>query len=63
MEFYNARELAAYLDVPLPTVRRWRVTGTGPRGIRVGRHVRYRKAEVERWLERNTSERSNNGDR
>ncbi len=45
-------DLAAYLAVPLATVYRWRGRGEGPRGYRVGRHVRYRLDEVDRWLER-----------
>ena len=43
-------ELAEYLAVPVRTIYAWRTTGSGPRGIRVGRHVRYRRSEVERWL-------------
>lgn len=43
-------ELAAYLAVPVQTVYGWRSKGVGPRGIRVGKHVRYRKADIDRWL-------------
>ena len=48
---FSIDELADYLDVPVATVRRWRIDKTGPRGIRVGRHVRYRPRDVELWLE------------
>ncbi|MES1171178.1 MAG: helix-turn-helix domain-containing protein [Actinomycetota bacterium] len=51
-------ELANYLAVPLATIYRWRSHGDGPIGIRVGRHVRYRAADVERWLD----ERRDRGD-
>jgi len=44
-------ELAKYLDVPIATVRAWRANRTGPRGIRVGKHIRYRSSDVEIWLE------------
>jgi excisionase family DNA binding protein len=44
-------DVAKYLGVPLRTVYRWRSRGNGPRGYRVGRHVRYRCSDVERWLE------------
>ncbi len=44
-------ELAAYLGVPVATIYRWRYTRDGPVGYRVGRHVRYRLADIERWLE------------
>lgn len=43
--------VAAYLDVPIATVRKWRYEGTGPRGIKVGRLVRYRREDVDAWLE------------
>jgi excisionase family DNA binding protein len=45
-------ELAAYLNVPIKSVYRWRTTGDGPRGIRVGKHVRYRQTDVDAWLTR-----------
>ena len=43
-------DLAAYLGVPLQTVYGWRCRGGGPRGHRIGKHVRYRQADVEEWL-------------
>jgi excisionase family DNA binding protein len=47
----SPEDLASYLAVPLATVYRWRTRREGPRGIRVGRHVRYRVDDVERWLD------------
>jgi excisionase family DNA binding protein len=43
-------EVAAELRVPLETLRKWRAKGAGPRAAKVGRHLRYRRAEVDRWL-------------
>lgn len=43
--------LSRYVDVPLQTVYGWNSKGTGPRRSRVGRHVRYRLADVDAWLE------------
>jgi excisionase family DNA binding protein len=43
-------EVAAFLGVPLRTIYRWRSRHEGPRGYRVGRHVRYRLDDVELWL-------------
>jgi excisionase family DNA binding protein len=51
-------ELASYLGVPRATVYRWRSRREGPCGIRVGRHVRYRLEEVERWLDERQEHRS-----
>jgi excisionase family DNA binding protein len=47
----TSEDLAVFLGVPTNTVRTWRFNKTGPRVFRVGRHVRYRRADVERWLE------------
>jgi excisionase family DNA binding protein len=44
-------EVARLLDVPLRTIYRWRSPHNGPRGYRVGRHVRYQVDDIERWLE------------
>jgi len=46
----TAEELAEYLAVPLRTVYAWRYRGGGPVGFRVGRHLRYRWVDVERWI-------------
>jgi excisionase family DNA binding protein len=43
-------DLAEYLDVPRSTVYEWNYKRSGPPAIRVGKHVRYRQADVERWL-------------
>lgn len=51
-------ELAAYLGIPLATIYRWRSRGDGPCGIRVGRHVRYRVEDVERWLDERREQRA-----
>jgi Helix-turn-helix domain len=47
--YLSNRDLADRYGVDIRTVRHWRLAGTGPRGIRFGRHVRYAVTEVERW--------------
>ena len=47
----SPHEVAVFLGVPLQTIYRWRYRREGPRGYRVGRHVRYRVDDIERWLE------------
>ncbi|MGH8897532.1 MAG: helix-turn-helix transcriptional regulator [Egibacteraceae bacterium] len=58
-EYLTVKQLAELLQVPVSTIYRWRHLGEGPRGIRVsGRHVRYRRSEVEAFLgERTDPER------
>jgi hypothetical protein len=47
----TAEQVADYLqDIPLKTLAKWRSDGTGPRFIKVGRHVRYDWADVRAWL-------------
>jgi excisionase family DNA binding protein len=50
-DILTVEQLADYLGVPAATVYRWNYVGTGPRRLTVGRHVRYRRADVELWLE------------
>lgn len=51
-------EFAKEFGVPLLTVRKWRSEGTGPRGIRFGRHVRYSRQEVDSWVARRQREQT-----
>jgi DNA-binding transcriptional regulator YiaG len=44
-------DLADRCGVPLQTVRQWRVKGTGPRGMAIGKYVRYRLTDVLDWEE------------
>jgi excisionase family DNA binding protein len=50
-------ELSTMLGVPIETLYGWRHRGEGPRGYRVGRHVRYRRSSVEAWLEEQADRR------
>jgi excisionase family DNA binding protein len=49
-ELLSVTELSEYLRISVNTIYRWRVQGTGPRAARMGKHLRWRRAEVERWL-------------
>ena len=44
-------QLAEQVFVPVTTVYQWNSKGTGPRYIRVGRHVRYRQSDIDAWLD------------
>jgi excisionase family DNA binding protein len=50
-------DLSTMLGVPVDTLYGWRHRGEGPRGYRVGRHVRYRRSSVEAWLEEQADRR------
>jgi len=51
LTWLGPEEVAAELGVPLRTVYAWRSTGRGPRGARFGRHVRFRREDVDAWIE------------
>ena len=48
-------ELSEMLGIPVNTLYSWRWRGEGPTGYRVGRYVRYRRSEVNAWLEAQAS--------
>jgi excisionase family DNA binding protein len=47
----SPQELADLCGVPLATIYRWNHVGDGPIPLHIGRHVRYRPSDVEKWLE------------
>lgn len=51
----SPEQLAYMLHVPLGTVYQWRYRGGGPKGIKVGRHVRYRMSDIDAWLTSKTT--------
>ena len=50
-------DLSEMLGVPVDTLYGWRHRGEGPAGYRIGRHVRYRRAAVEAWLDTQADQR------
>jgi excisionase family DNA binding protein len=53
---WTEQQTADYLQVAVGTLRRWRAESTGPPALRAGRTVRYRKRDVDEWLERQARE-------
>ena len=49
-EMLSIEEAAAFLRVPVATMRYWRHLGAGPFSFRVGRHVRYWRTDLILWL-------------
>ncbi len=44
-------DLSELLQVPVGTIYQWRQRGEGPKGIRIGGHLRYDPVDVAGWLE------------
>lgn len=55
-QLLTAQEAAALLGgIPVRTLAQWRHKGSGPRWVRVGKHVRYRPSDLEAWVDAQTS--------
>lgn len=48
-DLWDADRVAAYLGVPKQTLYAWRHSGKGPKGFRVGKHLRWRAQTVVEW--------------
>lgn len=57
---WTFQDVSAHIGIPVPTLRRWRQDGNGPAGIRMGKHVRFRRSTVLQWIE--DQEREQAGD-
>lgn len=55
---WSVAEAASYLGVPEWTLRKWISQNTGPRSYRVGRYRKYKREDVDRWLEGQASDKS-----
>lgn len=56
-------EVAAYLRLPPASLHRQRYVGQPPGslGFRVGRHVRFRRGDIEQWIEAQIAARPRGG--
>jgi predicted DNA-binding transcriptional regulator AlpA len=49
-ELLNEHQVAKSLQLSVASVRRWRLFRTGPKYLKIGAAVRYRREDVETWL-------------
>lgn len=47
----TTREAAGYLGLATSTLNKWRCHGGGPQFLKLGRAVRYRQDDLDRFLE------------
>lgn len=50
-KLWSTQELAEFLGIPVQSIYQWRKRNYGPPGRKMGRHIRYRRSEVERWID------------
>jgi excisionase family DNA binding protein len=51
----SPRKGARYLGISEATLRLWRAQAKGPRFFRAGKLIRYRKADLDEWIEERLS--------
>lgn len=60
VKLLNTEAVAQLTGLASVTLRRWRISGEGPRFVRLGRAVRYRPGDIAQFVEeracRSTSE-------
>lgn len=49
-DLLQENDVAQFLTVSVAALRRWRVERRGPKYIKVGALVRYRRCDVEHWI-------------
>lgn len=53
LEWLTTRQLAALLQLPVRTLYAWRTQhADAPPAVRLGKHLRWRRADVDLWLRR-----------
>ena len=50
-ELLNEHQVANFLQLSVASVRRWRLFRTGPKYLKIGAAVRYRREDVESWID------------
>jgi len=50
-EMLNEHQVAAFVKMSVASVRRWRLLRTGPKFVKIGAAVRYRRGDVESWVD------------
>jgi excisionase family DNA binding protein len=55
--YMTAAEVAEHYRLPLQTIYGWRYKGTGPKAVKLGRHLRYRRSDVEKWADEQAAPR------
>ena len=54
VDWLSPEDLAIEWNIPVRTLYSWRTRGLGPRAIRIGRHLRYARRDVDAWVEEQT---------
>lgn len=50
-ELLGVTDLAAFFGFTTHTIYKWNKNGTGPKRIKIGNKVFYRRADVQAWID------------
>ncbi len=51
IDLINAKHAAQHLCITEGTLAKWRLTGEGPKFLRVGRRIAYDPKDIAQWLD------------
>lgn len=51
MDIFDTPKAAEYITLAPGTLERLRVQGSGPPYLKLGRSVRYRRTDLDQWME------------
>lgn len=51
MNILDINKVAEQLNVRPASLAKWRVTGDGPRFVKLGKRVGYRQQDIDAWIE------------
>lgn len=54
LEYLSPKEVAERFNIPETSLSKWRSLKIGPPYRKLGKHIRYKPAEVKDWIERQT---------
>jgi excisionase family DNA binding protein len=52
----SPQQVAEFLGVSVTTIYQWRYRSEGPAGFKLGGRVRYRRSDLEAWLQRHADD-------
>ena len=53
-QLYNEKETAKLLSMSVKTLQRYRYTGGGPIYVKLGKSVRYKESDIEKYVSERT---------
>ena len=53
-QLYNEKETAKLLSLSVKTLQRYRYTGGGPIYVKLGKSVRYKESDIEKYVSERT---------